>query len=121
MAGRIAGTCFIKADGEQFEIKGGVETPISQLNRETVMSLTGNAGYKEMAQRQFIKFTGIRPRGFSSTRKKLETSVNLTVTAEMANGEVYTLAGAYLEGETVSNGEEGTIELEFSGTAGIWR
>jgi hypothetical protein len=45
----------------------------------------------------------------------------MTVTAELANGKVYTLAGAYLEGETVSNGEEGTADIEFSGFKGIWR
>jgi hypothetical protein len=46
---------------------------------------------------------------------------NGTVTAELAGGKVYTLTGAYLEGETTTNGEDGETELEFSGVSGIWR
>lgn len=119
MAGRIAGVCYIKADGVQLEVKGGIEIPFSQVARETVMSLAGNAGFKEMAQRQFVKLSAIFTRDFPI--KTLANSTNMTVTAELANGKVYTLSGAYLEGETISNGEEGTAEIEFSGSAGVWR
>jgi hypothetical protein len=31
------------------------------------------------------------------------------------------LSGAYLVGEPAVNGEEGTIELQFEGTKGIWQ
>ena len=105
MGQRIAGTCYIKTDGTQLEVKGGIEIPFSNVSRETVMSLTGNAGYKEMAQRMFLKLTAVFTRDFPIAA--LVNGTNMTVTAELANGKVFTLAGAYLEGETVSNGEEG--------------
>jgi len=119
MGQRIAGIAFIKADGVQLEVKGGIEIPFSAVSRETVMSLAGNAGYKEIANRQFIKITAVFTRDFPIA--KLSTMTNGTVTAELANGKVYTLTGAYLEGETTTNGEDGETELEFSGVSGIWR
>jgi hypothetical protein len=45
----------------------------------------------------------------------------MTVTAELANGKVYTLTNAYVEGEMTGNGEEGTVEIEFSGITGVWQ
>lgn len=119
MAGRIAGTAYVKADGIQFEVKGGLEIPISKVTREAVMSLTGVAGFKETAQRPYIKITACFTRDFPI--QTLALGQNMTVTAELANGKTYTLAGAFLEGETVSNGEEGTAELEFSGMTGVWQ
>lgn len=119
MAGRVAGVCYIKADGVQLEVKGGVEIPFSNVNRETVMGLAGVAGFKEIAQRPYLKLTAVFTRDFPINT--LVGSTNMTITAELANGKVYTLTNAWLEGETVSNGEEGTAEIEFSGVTGIWQ
>ena len=119
MAGRVAGICYIKADGAQLEVKGGVEIPFSPVSRETVMGLAGVAGFKETAQRPFIKITAVFTRDFPINQ--LVNTTNMTITAELANGKVYTLTNAYLEGEAISNGEEGTTELEFSGVTGIWQ
>jgi len=118
MAGRVAGICYVKADGMQLEVKGGVEAPLVKVNRETVMGLAGVAGFKEIAQRPFVKVSAVFTRDFPINT--LVGSTNMTITTEFANGKVYTLTNAYLEGETVSNGEEGTAELEFSGVTGIW-
>ena len=119
MANRVAGICFIKVDGQQFEVKGSVEAPIMSTMRENKMGLTGLGGYIETAQRQFLKLTAIFTRDFPMNL--FRSSTNMTLTAEMANGKVYTLAGAYLEGEIVASGDEGEVELEFTGTKGIWR
>ena len=45
----------------------------------------------------------------------------MTITAELANGKVYTLSGAWLEGETSAKGDDGTVDLEFAGLKGIWQ
>ena len=118
MAGRVAGICYIKADGMQLEVKGGIETPLTKVVRETVLGLAGVAGFKETIQRPFVKLSAIFTRDFPINT--LAGSTNMTITAELANGKVFTLTNAYLEGETVSNGEEGTADLEFSGVTGIW-
>jgi hypothetical protein len=118
MGGRVAGICFVKCDGEQLEIKGKIEAPLIQFAREAVMSLAGQAGYKETAQRQFLKLDAIFTRDFPLN--KLAQGTNMTVTAELANGMVYTLTNAHVEGEMTGNGEEGSVDIEFCGITGVW-
>ena len=47
MGQKVAGICYIKLDGQQLEVSGGVECPLLDVKREAVMSLSGVAGYKE--------------------------------------------------------------------------
>lgn len=119
MAQRVAGICYVKVDGDQLEVKGGVEAPLSQVAREAVMGLAGVAGYKETAQEPYLKISTVFTRDFPINT--LVNGTNMTITTEFANGKVYTLSGAYLRAEPTGNGEEGTTELEFSGLKGIWQ
>lgn len=118
MAKPVAGTCYIKVDGAQIDVSGGVECPLSDVKRDTVMGLAGVAGYKEVAQEPYTKFTGIVPPDFP--RQAIVSGVDMTITTEFKNGTVYTLSGAFLKGEPTFKGEDGTVELEFGGTKGIW-
>lgn len=118
MALRIAGVAYIKVDGTQYEIKGGIEAPLTQYKREAVMGLTGQMGFKETAREQYVKFDA----GFVADFpiNQLNNVTNATVTVEFANGRVYTLTGAYETGDSAANGEEGTAGLMFSGLNGVW-
>lgn len=117
---RVAGICYIKVDGSQLEVKGGIEVPIASTAKEVVMGLNGVAGYKETVQRQYIKLEAIFTKDFPFSL--IANGNNMTVTAELANGRVYTIANAWLEGNDTSvNAEDGTISLEFSGPVGIWQ
>ena len=118
MAKRVAGTTYIKMDGEQLEVSGGVECPMSDTKRETVMGLNGSAGYKETAQEPYTKLSAIFMPSFPID--KIRTATDMTVTTEMPNGRVYTLSGAFLKGETTVKADDGTVDLEFGGTRGIW-
>lgn len=119
MAKRVAGICYIKADGEQFEVSGGVECPLMDVKRETVMGLAGPAGLKETALEPYTKLQAIFMPNFPLD--KLRTSTDMTVTTEMPNGKVYTLQGAFVKGEPAAKGDDGTVELEFGGTKGQWQ
>ena len=119
MAKRVAGICYIKVDGEQLEIEGGVEAPLLDVKRETVMGLAGPAGLKETALEPYIKTTVVFVPEFPID--KLRNGIDMTVTAEMANGKVYTLSGAFLKGETSVKGDEGKVELDFGGKKGQWQ
>lgn len=118
MSGRVAGTLYIKVDGIQFEINGDVQYTVSQVMRETIMSLTGPAGFKETAQRPYLKFKAI----FTSDLpiNLLTSLTNATLVAEMPNHGAFTLVNSYLSGEIIASGDEGTIDLEFSGDKGIF-
>lgn len=119
MAKRIAGTMYIKVDGEQLEVSGGFECAGMLVKREAVMSVTAVAGYKETAIKPYIKVTALFVPGFPL--EALQSSTEMTCTAELANGRVYTLSGAFLEGEAPVKNDDGTVELEFAGTKGIWQ
>ncbi len=116
---RIAGTCYIKVDGEQLELSGGVEIPMAATKKERKSSSTGVVGYAETVQEPYIKGTFYVPSDFP--REKLEQSDNMTITVELANGKVYTQSESWVEGEMVMKSEEGTVDIEFSGKKGIWQ
>lgn len=117
-APRLAGTCYFKVDGEQLELKGGMEAPLSKKSRETLNGSSGVAGYKETIVTPYIKATFFVPPGFP--REKITESDDMTITAEFANGSVYTLSGAYLVGDATFKGDDGEVDLEFNGTKGNW-
>lgn len=119
MAKRIAGTAYIKADGKQFEVMGSLECPLTNTTKSPVMGLAGVVGYKEIAKEPYIKFDA----GFVADFpiNDLQNMTNGVITAELANGKVYTLTGAFLSGdENTADAEEGKAGLYFSGTHGIW-
>jgi hypothetical protein len=76
------------------------------------------AGYKEVFQRPFLKVTALNTPDFP--RSLLAAGTNMTITAELANGNVYYLSGAWMEGEPSIAAVEGTIALEFSGIQGSY-
>lgn len=119
MGKRVAGICYIKVDGEQLEVGGDVECPLNDVKRETKMSVNGPSGYSETAMRPYIKLKANLVPSFP--RDKLRSSTDMTITAELANGMVYTLSSGWLEGETAVKGSEGEVDLEFSGMKGIWQ
>ena len=108
----------MNVDGEQLEVSGGIECPIVDIKRETVMGLNGPAGIKETALEPFVKVSTIFMPSFPLAT--LQSNTEMTITAEYPNGKVYTLSGAFLKGEPAAKGEDGTIELEFGGKKGIW-
>ena len=119
MAKRVAGIAYIKMDAEQLEVSGGIEVPLVDVKRETVMGVSGPAGYKETALEPYVKLSAIFMPNFPLDT--LRTNTDMTITAELANGKVYTLQGAFVKGEPSVKGEDGTVELEFGGTKGQWQ
>ena len=55
--GRIAGTCYIKVDGQQLAVEGSVEIPLSKTNRESKIGSTGVAGYSETEIAPFVRLS----------------------------------------------------------------
>lgn len=119
MGQRIGGICYVKVDGQQIDVTGSWEAPLLDTKRETKMGTNGPAGYSEVAQEPYIKGTVYFRADFPLA--KLQSSTDMTVTAEWPNGKVYTLSGAYLRGDTVVKSDEGTVELDFGGDRGEWQ
>ncbi len=113
---KIAGTCYFKVNGEQLELTGNLKFPLSNVTRETKLSTSGVAGYSETVTAPYIEGDFLIPADFPLAEIKDNTS--LTITAECANGWVYTLSEAYLVGDAVFSPIDGTMSLKFEGTNG---
>jgi len=119
MANRIAGTCYVKADGDIVEPKGDIEVPLTDTKRAPAEGLNSTVGIIETHRTPYIKLKGLFGPNFPIDR--LKKSTDMTITAEMINGRVYTLSGAWLAGEPTYDPTSGEVDLEFNGTRGIWQ
>lgn len=115
MGQKVAGTCYIKVDGEQLVITGGVEVALSSVKRETVVK-----GYfKEEDRVPFTKVDAVMTPDFPIT--KLVNGTNMTITTEFKTGRSYVLSGAYLVDDVNVTGDDGKVSLNFEGIAGDWQ
>ena len=115
---RVSGVCYVKVDGEQLEIQSSCEYPLSKVKREAVEGVNGPVGYKETRITPFFFFFCTLTPEF--LRQKLVESDDLTIVAELANGTVYTLTGAYVEGDITGNAIDGTTSITFKGKDCNW-
>lgn len=116
---KIGGTCFFKVDGQQLSLTGGIEVPLNKNVRDDIIGMAGDVDYKETWRAPYVKGTFKVPKDFPVS--KLTTSDQMTITAELANGQVYVLSSAWLHGEANHNAEEGTADLEFHGEEGDYQ
>lgn len=117
--GRIAGTCYIKVDGLQLSATGGIEVPMNTKVKDDVIGLAGDVDYKETHRAPYTKATLKVPKDFPVD--KLTQSDQMTITSELANGQVYVLSSAWVHGELNHNAEEGTVDAEFHGEEGDYQ
>ena len=118
MGERIAGTCYVKVDGDQVKVQGAVEAAASDTTREPVMSTSGVVGFKETAEAPFVKATLVGVK--QAVLDKIANAKNQTVTVEFANGDVYTLSDAWVGPRPSHNSDTGTVEVEWNGMRGSW-
>ena len=115
MGKKVAGTVYVKVDGGQLTVTGGVECPLSDKKRETVVP----GFFKEEDLPPYVKLTAIDDPDLPI--KQIMAATNSTITAELANGRVYVLSGAYVVGEPAAKGDDGAIEFEWNGIKGAWQ
>ncbi|WAM45975.1 phage tail tube protein [Edwardsiella piscicida] len=113
---RIGGTCYFKVDGQQLSLTGGIEVPMNTNVKDDIIGMDGSNDYKETHRAPYIKGSFKVPKDFPVS--KISSSDEMTITAELANGQVYVLSSAWLHGEANHNAEEGTTDLEFHADEG---
>ena len=116
---RIGGTCYFKIDGQQLSLTGGIEVPMNRTVNDAIIGLDGSVDRKETHRAPYVKGTFKVPKNFPVS--KITSSDEMTITAELANGQVYVLSSAWLHGEANHNAEEGTVDLEFHGEEGDYQ
>lgn len=116
--GRIAGIVYVKVDGRQLEILGGVEAPLNEMTREMQSGPNGPVGHSEKVRVPFLKVDAGYTADFPLDI--LRNRTDLTLTAEWPNGKVYTLSDAMLVGDADVKSDDGSAGLEFNGLQGRW-
>lgn len=115
MGKRIAGTCYFKVGGTQLSIAGNFTVSPEGVERESMTGLGGVAGFKEMPRAPFIE-------GEVYTENEVDIQTigaidDDTVTAELANNQVWALRNAWKVGASEMSGGDGTMTVRFEGIA----
>ena len=113
MADRIAGTCYVNADGSQVALAGQVTIDRKDTEKEGVTGLSGNVGYSEKP-----RVPSIEIEIFHTRKTNVDGLLDMedgTVTAELANGKVWTLRNAFVNGAPTVSADESKMTIKFEG------
>lgn len=115
MGRKVAGTCYVKINGNQLTLTGGVEAPLSKVARETIAV----GFFSEKDNVPFLKVDAVKTPGIDW--EELAAMTDGTVTSEFKDGSTYVLTGAYVVGDLNVTGDDGKVAIEFNGSAGDWQ
>lgn len=112
---RIAGVAYIFVDGRQYPLRGNLTISIDTVERVGVAGMDGVHGFTETPRVPFIEgdFSDIGQLSLIT----LQNMVNITVTAELANGKVYVLRNAWTSTAREFKAAEGQATVRFEGMA----
>jgi Phage tail tube protein len=111
MSKKVAGVCYIKVDGRQYDLRGNLKVSPSILERETVAGMDGVHGYIERPRAAWIEFDITDAAGLSL--KEIDALTGVTVTAELAGGKVYVLPDAWSVGARELDASQGQMTVRF--------
>jgi len=118
MAGpRIGGIAFVKVDGTQYPLRGNFTVSPSTTERNGVAGQDGVHGYTELPRVPFIE--GDISLTTDVSIDVIDAITEATVTAELANGKVYVLRGAWTKSAQELNTNEGLTRVRWEGLACI--
>jgi hypothetical protein len=113
MAQRIAGVAFLKIDGQIYPLRGNLTVSPSSLERAMLAGQDYIHGYSELPRVPVI--SGDVSLDPALSMDDVERAVDVTVTAELANGKVYVLREACCTSALDLNTREGTTRVTFQG------
>jgi len=109
----IAGVCYLKVDGNQYALRGGLKVSPDSIQREGIAGLDGVHGYKEKPRVPSITATLTDTGGLSL--EALRDITDATITAELANGKTYVLRNAWTKAGHELDAVEGQVSVTFEG------
>lgn len=115
---KVAGTCFIKVDGTQYNLRGNMTVSLGESQRESVVGIDQYHGIKEMPRPSFIE-CDITDTADLDIRV-LENLDNVTVNVELINGKVGVLSQATQVNAVELTAEDGKMTVRFEGPSGRW-
>jgi len=115
MPAPLAGTVFLKADGQEFQLRAQLTINPGKVTREGVAGQDGVHGYTEAPMVPYI--SGTLTDSAQLSTEQLEAITDATVTAELINGKTYVLRNAWYTGTQDINTEDGSMPFRFEGLA----
>ena len=113
MSKRIAGVCYFKVGGTQYSIAGDCTVSPEDFERESLSGLSGTVGFKESPTPPSIEVEMFTENEVDIT--KIAAIDDDTVTAELANGQVWALRNAWKVGRSDMSANEGKMTVKFEG------
>ena len=112
---RLAGTCYLSVDGQNYMLAGDFSYKVSGVSRETLKGQDGVHGYSETPQPGYIAAT-LRD---SSTLSVADINgmSNATVVAELANGKTIIGSNMWTTDQQESKASDATLEVKWEGAS----
>jgi Phage tail tube protein len=113
MAQRVAGTAYLKVDGNQYPLRGNFTVTPSMIERAGIAGQDYIHGYSEMPRVPSIEGDVTTVPGLSV--EAFEAQVDVTVTAELANKSTYVLREGWCVSALAINARDGIVRVKWEG------
>ena len=111
--GPIAGTAYLKVDGQMYPLKGSLTVSISPVERNGIAGQDYVHGYQELPRVPYIEGDLSTVPGLSL--EQLLTETDVTVVAQLANNMQYVLTSATCKGGFENNTRDGQVRVRWEG------
>jgi hypothetical protein len=113
--GPIAGTAYLKVNGDQYPLKGNLTVSSSAVERTGIAGQDYVHGFQELPRVPYIE-------GDISTLPEISTEfiesiIDATVQADLINGKTYVLRNAWHKGPVEINTHDGQFRVRFEGVS----
>ena len=115
---KVGGAAFIKVNGVQYKLRGGMTCGIGNVSRESVIGADSYHGFKEIPTVSFVECDITDTDGVDIN--ELEKLEGATVTVELSNGKVAVLRDAVQINKLELNVADGQYTVRFEGPRGEW-
>lgn len=110
---RLAGTIYLKINGEQYDAKGSFTYNLGLPKRNTIVGADRVHGYSEEVRAPFIE--GEITDSSKLDLQALQSLDGVTVTLELANGKVIVLRDAWYAADGDVQTQEANVQVRFEG------
>jgi Phage tail tube protein len=107
----IAGVVFFKADGQQYQLRGGFTISPSSVIREGIAGQDSVHGFIEKVKVPYMEGELSDNGGLSLVQ--LQALDNTTFTADLKNGKSYIARNGWVADDTVLTTEDGKIKIKI--------
>lgn len=113
---RVAGVAYVYVNGQQYPLRGNLTVSIDTVEREGIAGQDGIHGYIERPRIPWIEGDFSDLGGLSLVA--LQRMIDVTVTAELANGKQYVVRNGWTSTAREFDAAEGQATVRWEGMAG---